>query len=197
MPIAFDPAARRIILDTTSVSASEVWSRWADWVAAGDNAKYLPALRHVGGDDLGGGRLIPHYLFLLNGWRVRPMESDHTLVIDGNLFVEGGGSPVVSTLGAHQVLAQLTVPVQAQGYSTTGGGGPSAASVADAVWQRVLEAGLTAEQMQRVMLAALTGQSAGMGTSTETYLARDGATPRVTAVFDTAGNRAGVTVNGA
>jgi len=128
--ISFDPSAKRIVLDSASASASEIYSRWADWVATSDNAKYLPAFRHAGGDDLGGGLSIPNYLFLLNGWRVRPMEANHTLIITGNLFVEGGGVPIVPTLGSFNVSAQYTVPVQAQGISTSGGSGPSAAEIA-------------------------------------------------------------------
>lgn len=134
MAITFDPSAKRIILDSASTSASELWSRWADWVALSDNAKYLPAFRQVGGDDLGGGLSIPPYLFLMNGWRVRPMEVNHTLVITGNLFVDGGGVPVVPTLGAFNVSAQYTVPVQAQGIATSGSTGPTAAEIAAAVW---------------------------------------------------------------
>ena len=123
MPIAFDAAAKRIVLDSAATTGSELWSRWSDWAAASDNAKYLPAFRQTGGDDLGGGLFIPPYFFLLNGWRVRPMESSHTLIITGNLFVEGGGVPIVNTLGAFNVSAQYTVPVQAQGISTSGGTG--------------------------------------------------------------------------
>ena len=112
MPIAFDAENRRIVLDSASTSAVELWSRWSDWAAAGDNAKYLPAFRQAGGDDLGGGLSIPPYMFLLNGWRVRPMEASHQLIVTGNLFVEEGGSPIVNTLGAFNVSVQLTVPVR-------------------------------------------------------------------------------------
>lgn len=120
MALTFDAAATRIILDVASVTATELYSRWCDWVALSDNSKYLPAFRSTGGDDLGGGLLIPPYFFLLNGWRVRPMESNHNLTITGNLFVDGGGVPVVSTLGTYQVNVNYTVPVQAQGISTAG-----------------------------------------------------------------------------
>jgi hypothetical protein len=130
MPIAFDAATKRIILDSASVTASELFSRWEDWMLLSDNSKYLPAFRHAGGDDLGGGLSIPNYLFLANGWRVRPMESSHNLTITGNLFVDGGGVPVVSTLGTFQVNVNYTVPVQAQGISTSGGSGPTAAEIA-------------------------------------------------------------------
>lgn len=61
------------------------------------------------------------------------MESNHNLTITGNLFVEGGGVPVVQTLGTYQVNVNYTVPVQAQGISTSGGSGPSAESIAAAV----------------------------------------------------------------
>ena len=133
MPITFDPAARRIILDSAEVSATELYSRSADWLALSDNAKYGAVFRQVGGDDLGGGLSIPPYFFLQGDWRVRPMESSHNLTITGNLFVEGGGVPVVPTLGTHQVNVNYTVPVQAQGISTSGSTGPSAESIAAAV----------------------------------------------------------------
>jgi hypothetical protein len=130
MPIVFDPATKRIVLDSTSVSATDLYSRSADWLAQGDNAKYGAVFRQVGGDDLGGGLSIPPYFFLQGSWRVRPMESNHTLIITGNLFVDGGGVPVVQTLGAFNVSTQYTVPVQAQGISTSGSSGPSASEIA-------------------------------------------------------------------
>lgn len=130
MALAFDPATKRIILDSASVTATELYSRSADWLALSDNAKYGAVFRQVGGDDLGGGLSIPPYFFLQGAWRVRPMESNHTLDLVGNLFVEGGGDPVVSTLGDFRVLVKNTVPVQAQGISTSGSSGPSAAAIA-------------------------------------------------------------------
>lgn len=133
MPITFDPAAKRIILDSASVTATEIFSRWEDWAVASDNLKYGMVIRQVGSDDLGGGLSIPPYFFLQGDWRVRPMESSHNLTITGNLFVEGGGVPVVPTLGTHQVNVNYTVPVQAQGISTSGSTGPSAAEIAAAI----------------------------------------------------------------
>lgn len=134
MAIVFDAAAKRIILDSTSVTAEEIFSRWEDWLLLDDNLKYLPAFSHVGGIDLGSGLFIPNYFFLMNDWRVRPLEGDHTLVITGNLFVDGGGVPVVRTVGPYQVNVNYTVPVQAQGISTSGSTGPSASQIAEAVW---------------------------------------------------------------
>ncbi len=149
MPIAIDGATKRIILDSASVTAAQIWSAWVDWHA--DNRQWPIAFQLVGGLALGGGLFIPPYFFLLSGWRVRPMEASHTLDLVGNLFVDGGGDPVVSTLGDFRVLVKNTVPVQAQGISTSGSTGPTAAeiaaavmaqlnptNIADAVWSKVL-----------------------------------------------------------
>ena len=133
MAITFDPASKRIILDTASVTATEIYSRSCDWLATGDNAKYGAVFRVAGGDDLGGGLSIPPYFFAQGLWRVRPMESNHNLTITGNLFVEGGGVPVVNTLGGYQVNVNYTVPVQAQGIATSGSTGPTAAEIATAI----------------------------------------------------------------
>ena len=136
--MTFDGANKRIILDSTSVTASEIWSRYMDWLGAdSNNAKWGLAMTQIGGDDLGGGLYVPIYVFLQNGWRVRPMEANHQLMITGNLFVAEGGSPLVNTLGNYNVIAQYTVPVQAQAMATSGGTG-----------------GLTSEQAAQLMKTA-------------------------------------------
>lgn len=133
MAYTIDPANLRIVLDSTNVTAQSIYAAWVDWVSQSDNSKYLPAFRTAGGDDLGGGLFIPAYYFLLNGWRVRPMEANQTLGITGNLFVDGGGDPVVPTLGNFRVLVKLTVPVQAQGISTSGGGSVDIGAIVSAI----------------------------------------------------------------
>lgn len=131
MAITLNGAAKRIILDSASVSAAQIWSAWVDWHEA--NQQWPLAFQLVGGNALGGGLFIPPYFFLMNGWRVRPMEASHNLTITGNLFVDGGGVPVVGTLGTYQVNVNYTVPVQAQGISTSGSTGPTASEIAAAV----------------------------------------------------------------
>ena len=154
--MTFDGANKRIILSSATTSATELWSEWVRWLASdSNNSKWLPAMSQVGGDELGSGLLIPPYIFLLNGWRVRPMESNHLLVISGNLYVDGGGQPVVNTVGSYNVSVQYTVPVQAQGYSTTSS---SSTLTADEIWNyttRSLTASttssLTEEQNAKLM----------------------------------------------
>lgn len=131
--ISFDPTNKRVILDSTTVSATEMYSRSVDWLATGDNLKYGPIFLQVGGEDLGGGLSIPPYFFLQGLWKVRPMEANHDLTITGNLFTQDGSVPVVKTLGNFQVNVNYTVPVQAQGIATSGSTGPTAESIAAAV----------------------------------------------------------------
>ena len=140
MSIQFDPVNKRIILDSFSITTEEIYSQWVDWAATSDNIKYGEFIKQVGSIDLGGGLFIPNYIFLFNGWRVRPMEANHTLTITGNLFVDGGGVPVVQTLGNYNVSTQYTVPVQAQAMATEGSSstGPSASEIADEVMLRLM-----------------------------------------------------------
>ena len=131
MAITLNGSTKRIILDSASVSAAQIWSAWVDWHET--NQQWPLAFQLVGGNALGGGLFIPPYFFLMNGWRVRPMEASHNLLIEGNLFVDGGGVPVVGTLGTYQVNVNYTVPVQAQGIATSGSTGPTASEIAAAV----------------------------------------------------------------
>jgi hypothetical protein len=150
MAIVFDASSKRIILDSSSVTATEIYSRSCDWLLLSDNSKYGAVFRQVGSDDLGGGLSIPPYFFLQGAWRVRPMESSHNLTITGNLFVEGGGVPVVSTLGTYQVNVNYTVPVQAQGISTTGAASP---------WGETIEGSYTAAQIMRLLGSIAAGKT--------------------------------------
>lgn len=68
-------------------------------------------------------------------------------------------------------------------------------AIATAVWSKVLE-GFTAEEMMRIMFAALAGKREGIGSAVEYYMATDGVTPRITFTPDANGNGTPV-VNGA
>lgn len=134
MAITIDPVAKRIILDSGSITVTEIYSRVMDWMALSDNIKYGMIIRVSGMDPLPGGRFSPANFFLQGDWRIRPMEASHTLDIEGNLYCEDGISdPVVPTLGNHNVLVRYTVPVQSQGIAVSGGSGPSASEIANAI----------------------------------------------------------------
>jgi hypothetical protein len=110
---------------TTQISVLDLWSRWVDWYLSSDNSKYLPAFQQVGGDDIDpiAGTSIPIYAFLMNGWKLKPQEANHTLAVkDGILLVNGGGDPFNNTTGAYTVRINYQQPVQAITVSTGGGG---------------------------------------------------------------------------
>lgn len=139
MTVTFDGPLKIITCETgtTVLEVPDLYSRWKDWVLAG-NAFYPEAMKAVGGDviDAGAGTSIPAYVFLANGWRIRPQEADHTLSVkDGVLLVEGGGDPFINTVGVYRVAIRYSQPAQAITVSTGGGGDPSA--IADAVWEDV------------------------------------------------------------
>ena len=159
MAITLNGSTKRIILDSASVSAAQIWSAWVDWHET--NQQWPLAFQLVGGNALGGGLFIPPYFFLMNGWRVRPMEASHNLTITGNLFVDGGGVPVVGTLGTYQVNVNYTVPVQAQGIATSGSTGPTASEIAAAV-----RADIAAE------LARIDANTSSRATAADVFAAR-------------------------
>jgi hypothetical protein len=138
MAIIFDGPNKLLILSagTTELNVPAAYSAWKDRVLAG-NAQYPPAFASVGGDpiDAGQGTAVPFYDFLVNGWRVRPQEADHTLSVTGGiLLVYGGGDPFVNTLGNYVVRINYQQPVQAITVSTGGGTAPTAEQNAAAVW---------------------------------------------------------------
>lgn len=115
MPVTFDPTNKLIVctLGTVSINMQEVYTAWVDWVAS-DNMNWLPAFRTVGGDPTEGDNTIAVYYFLTNGWRVRPQEANHTLVVNGILLVDGGGDPYANTVGTYQVKIRAVVPINAE-----------------------------------------------------------------------------------
>jgi len=139
MALSFDGTAKIITLTsgTTVVSVRDLWSRWVDWFLTDDNSKYLPAFVNVGGDDIdqSAGTKIPIYAFLMNGWKIKPQEANHTLTIsDGILLVNGGGDPFNNTMGAYTVRINYQQPVQAISFSAEGGG---TAPTAEAIRQEI------------------------------------------------------------
>jgi hypothetical protein len=196
MAIEFDPIEKRVILDRTHVHASYLWSRWIDWLRLGDNIKYAPVFSQSGGDELEPGIYSPTIIYLENEWRVRPMEANQSLIIDGLLKVRGGGVPVVPTLGAYQVVTSYQSPMMAMAVSTNGTLGPTAAEIAEAVFARSIEGDMSFQKMMRIHHAVMTGLIEGAGTAVERFKSLDGTTDRLIVHADEFGNRTMVVMNG-
>jgi hypothetical protein len=136
--VTFDGTARLIIINNgiTEIDAADIYSWWKEWVLESDNAKYLEAFTTTGGDPISGTVNISAYFFLTNDWRIRSWEGDHTLTVNGNLYVEGGvGFPFVPTEDPWTVLVTLQVSPQSQTVSTGSGVTPGDVDdIAEAVW---------------------------------------------------------------
>ncbi len=134
MGYTFNGENKLIILTsgTTEVSIRDLWSRWVDWFLTSDNSKYLIAFEQVGGNDIDVsiGTTIPIYVFMKNNWKIRPQESNHTLIInDGILIVDGGGDPFVNTLGSFAIRINYSQPVQAITVATGGSSGATLSQI--------------------------------------------------------------------
>ena len=126
MALAFDGTAKLVTITTdTELDVKDLWSRWVDWWLTSDNSKYGIAMLQVGGDDIDvvAGTSIPVYIYLQDGWKVKPKEADHTLVVtNAVLLTDDGSTPYEATTGAYNVVIRDQQPVQAIGVSTGGGG---------------------------------------------------------------------------
>lgn len=143
MAYSFNGTTKVITLTsgTTTMSVRDVWSRFVDWWLTSDNSKYPLAFEQVGGNDIdtSAGTKVPIYAFLINGWRIKPQEANHTLAVtDGILLVSGGGDPFINTSGAYIVRINYQQPVQAISFSSTGGGGGASAADIWSYGQRTL-----------------------------------------------------------
>lgn len=136
----FDGPNKLIILDngTTSITVQSVYSDWKKWMLLSDNAKYLPAFSVIGGEPTVSGQYLGSTYFINNGWKIRPYEGNHTLVVSGNLLSSDGSSPFVSTIGNFRVLINLNTSNIIDKVATSGSTGPTADEIATAVWNKML-----------------------------------------------------------
>lgn len=80
------------------------------WQSDVNVRQYPFPMRTVGGDPISATQNLGDTYFLINDYRIRPYEGDHELVIDGNIFTDPAGDPiVVPTLGTFTVLVTNTV----------------------------------------------------------------------------------------
>jgi hypothetical protein len=112
--VTFDPLNLRIVeIDAggdNELDVVEIYSEWKDWLKIGDNAKHHQAFRFVGGDPISATQDLGITYFLLNGWRIRPSESNHKLTLVGNIFTDPDGFSIfVNTLGAFTVNTETRV----------------------------------------------------------------------------------------
>jgi hypothetical protein len=125
--LSFDGSTKVVSITTdTELNVKNLWSRYVDWFLTSDNSKYGIAMTFTGADDIdvSAGTSIPVYLYLQNGWKVKPKEANHTLsVTNGILLTSDGSTPYQATSGSYNVVIRDQQPVQAITVATGGGGG--------------------------------------------------------------------------
>ena len=101
---------------SSSIDIQDMYSRWKDWVLTNDNSKFIQGMRSVGGDPITDTKSLGRTFFLINGWRMEPTASDHTLDVDGNIYAEDivSGStttvdPIVQPSGNYKILVRFNV----------------------------------------------------------------------------------------
>ena len=181
MSVTFDGPNRLIIPADPPVdglihlTAEDIYSWWKQWVKTSD-AKWAPAFRVVGGDPITQTNSVTPYFFLTNGWRVRPYETSHQFEIDGALVVDGGGYPVIPTLGTYNVATQLILPLQANDVSGT------------SALLETIEPNITMQETLRILLAVAAGKTTitnlGGGQATVVFRDTNDTKDRVTASVD-------------
>lgn len=118
--VTFDGPGRRILINTgvsTINIKDDVYSPWKHWVEISDNAKYLPALRTIGGDPVGGGIYAGDMYFLMNGWRI---VVDDIVYANGILYNDDAAPPFVVLPGGG-----ITSTVSSLAYSVSTAGVPA------------------------------------------------------------------------
>lgn len=108
----------------------------------------------------------------------------------------GRGALIAALTGASSLSPTLTGTGALAADIVVTGTGLTTANVGESVWQHLIEAGYSAEELLRILAAAVAGQTSGVGTSTEVYKGVDGTTDRVTTTFDLNNNRDTVTLDG-
>jgi hypothetical protein len=96
-----------------------------------------------------------------------------------------------------QVDSSPTITPSAAGSIAVTGYAPTLTRTGSSLgFEEIIESGLTAAEMLRVIMAGVSGRTEGIGTAVERYYSIDGAKPRITATFDSNGNRTSVVIDG-
>lgn len=202
---SIDGATRRVYLDAAEAVGGvlsfhptiDMYAAYKMLRAADESVRPFDAfMRAEGNLPKGGGKFTPRFTMLLSGTKVVIPAGVTEVNVTGELLTDDGSRPFDTSLITGPCVINYQ-PAEAEVIKVTASGNEySLEQIAAAVWQRILETGLSAEAMQRIFLAALAGKTSGIGGLNETYLAQDGVTPRIAAGFDANSNRTSVTLNG-
>ena len=117
MYVTTAPSGGVLSLDIRQDIYSDVKDDWKNNAALN---KFKFPFRTSGGDTIiPNEKYIGNYVFLQNGWSMRPYEADHALYLNnGYLLVEGGGEPWLPCLGDYTVNIKDSIPADAIAIET-------------------------------------------------------------------------------
>lgn len=129
-----------IITGTTTIELKVLYSDWKEWCLKDDNLKYPQAFKYVGGEPTINGQYLGTTYFILNDWRIRPYDGEHTLIVNGNIFTEDGTSPFTKTatnksVVIYNVFSNLLSTID------TGSTAYTPSQIANAVWNQDTSSG--------------------------------------------------------
>jgi hypothetical protein len=119
--VTFDGINKKIYVapSVSSISVkADIYSSWKEWMQLYDNSKFLPAIRTIGGDNVGSGQYAGDIYFLVNGWQI---VLDHLVEVQGTLYHDDAISPYVIQSGGGVISTvsnlSYTTEVPAQGLT--------------------------------------------------------------------------------
>lgn len=106
--------------DTVYDVKADLYSAWKRWIVTDEGALYPPAFSIEGGTPIGSTGLFTGSTYLLiNGWKIKPAEHDHQMILTGNLFSDDGIVSVPALTANATVFVSSSV--NAQGVNTGSG----------------------------------------------------------------------------
>ena len=111
--LTYDTANKLFILNSgvTSLDAKvDLYSdAKEDWKTNPALTKFRFPITAIGGNSIGGGQFVSPYFILKYGWKIRPQEANHTLVVVGNVITDDESQPIVATTGAFNVVVRSQI----------------------------------------------------------------------------------------
>ncbi len=116
--VTFNGSTKQITVNdgVSTIGVREhLYSAWKRWVIEDNNMMFLPAMRVIGGDPIGGGLYAGDIYFMMNGWQIvlnQPVTLTGILYHDDPIspYVINSGGGVIATVSA--ITQIVHVPVQ-------------------------------------------------------------------------------------
>ena len=193
-----------LVMTLDAVASQDVindwYEPWKDWMLASPlNRRYPQLFFSEAGAPATATLDQGAYIRVNNtvGWRIRPPEQNIEINYTGNLVKQDDSLPIfIPTIGSYSTQVFNIQPITTQVISGSGVTEQDKTDIITGTWENALEGSMTAEQMMRIMAAALWGKASGLDTNSPVYRSIFDNKDRITATTDQHGNRSSVTMDG-